>query len=268
MPHPAFDSPESSRNAGTQPQWMPPKIDTFDRIKKVARDRDKALQVVIVDRDSMGSDLLADALARDRLCEAIALRPPELLDRLATSDVDLVVIGVDLDSKPGKELDLTNSVHRAHPNVHIVMLLSETSRDIVISAFRAGARGVFSRQLPMAEFIDCIEHVGKGFIWAGRDETNVLLEAFKNIPSPNLPFSNDSPVLTARELQVARCAARGLTNKSIASELFLSEHTVKNYLFRSFEKLGVSSRVELLFSLTTRGHSFSDAKSDDVVIAS
>jgi len=43
----------------------------------------------------------------------------------------------------------------------------------------------------------------------------------------------------------------------IASEMGLSEHTVKNYLFRAFDKLGVSSRVELLFYLTTRGHSFS-----------
>ena len=57
-----------------------------------------------------------------------------------------------------------------------------------------------------------------------------------------------------RELQVVKCAARGKTNKVIARELGLSEHTVKNYLFRAFEKLGVSNRVELLFYLTQRGH--------------
>jgi hypothetical protein len=48
----------------------------------------------------------------------------------------------------------------------------------------------------------------------------------------------------------------------IASELNLSEHTVKNYLFRAFEKLGVSSRIELLFYLTMRGHTFDGAKGD------
>jgi DNA-binding NarL/FixJ family response regulator len=57
-----------------------------------------------------------------------------------------------------------------------------------------------------------------------------------------------------------QCAATGQTNKAIASELGLSEHTVKNYLFRAFEKLGVSSRVELLFYLTVRGHSFGPRK--------
>ena len=62
--------------------------------------------------------------------------------------------------------------------------------------------------------------------------------------------------LTARELQVVQYAARGKTNKAIASELYLSEHTVKNYMFRAFEKLHVSNRVELLFYLATRGHPF------------
>ena len=57
-----------------------------------------------------------------------------------------------------------------------------------------------------------------------------------------------------------------MTNKTIASELNLSEHTVKNYLFRAFEKLGVSSRVELLFYLTIRGHSFSAAKAEFVQV--
>jgi DNA-binding NarL/FixJ family response regulator len=53
-----------------------------------------------------------------------------------------------------------------------------------------------------------------------------------------------------------------MTNKIIAAELGLSEHTVKNYLFRSFEKIGVSNRVELLFYLTLRGHSVGAATVD------
>ena len=142
------------------------------------------------------------------------------------------------------------------------MLMNHTTHELVINAFRAGARGVFSRQLPMTEFLDCIEHVGKGYIWAGKQETSSLLEAFKSIPAPNVLSANDSPSLTTRELQVVQCAAKGMTNKAIASELRLSEHTVKNYLFRAFEKLGVSSRVELLFYLTIRGHTFTATKTD------
>ena len=58
-----------------------------------------------------------------------------------------------------------------------------------------------------------------------------------------------SALLSHRELQVAECAAQGQSNKQIADRLGLSEHTIKNYLFRIFEKLGVSNRFELLFLL-------------------
>ena len=64
----------------------------------------------------------------------------------------------------------------------------------------------------------------------------------------------DLDALSAREREVLAFVTDGLSNSSIAMQLGLSEHTIKNYLFRVFEKLGVTSRVELLFYLTTRGH--------------
>jgi DNA-binding CsgD family transcriptional regulator len=54
-------------------------------------------------------------------------------------------------------------------------------------------------------------------------------------------------LLSKRELEVVRCLAGGFSNREIAEQLGLSQHTIKNYLFRVFDKLGVSSRVELLF---------------------
>jgi DNA-binding NarL/FixJ family response regulator len=210
----------------------------------------------------MGSDLLANALVRDSSCEAIAIQSAHLLHALSTRKIDLVVIGADLDSNAGSGFDLARSVCSAHPSTGLVMLLHQITYESVVSAFRCGARGVFSRQQPMAEFLDCVEHVRKGFIWAGEQETNFLLEALKSIPAPKLVTANDLPTLTARELQVVEHAAKGKTNRIIANNLGLSEHTVKNYLFRAFEKLGVSSRVELLFFLTLRGHSFDTTRDD------
>jgi DNA-binding CsgD family transcriptional regulator len=65
--------------------------------------------------------------------------------------------------------------------------------------------------------------------------------------------SGDS-LLSAREVDVVRCVAEGLSNREIAQRLTLREHTVKNYLFRIFDKLGVSSRVEVvLYALGNHG---------------
>ena len=234
-----------------------------ERIVQINQPARQIPKVLIADRDSMSSDLLASALARDSRCEATAILPSELMTTLAAGSFDVVVIAADLDVDSGRAFDLAGTVGQAHNKVGIVMLLNQSSPEQVINAFRSGVRGVFSRQRPMAEFLHCVEHVRKGFIWAGKQETNALLEAFRSIPAPDMLTSKNSPGLTVRELQVVKCAARGKTNKAIAVELGLSEHTVKNYLFRAFEKLGVSSRVELLFYLTVGGHTFSTTKADD-----
>ncbi|MDP9052501.1 MAG: response regulator transcription factor [Acidobacteriota bacterium] len=236
---------------------MPSKLRAEERVIQINQSPRQIPRVLIADRDSMSSDLLAGALARDGRCEAAAIQPSELLATLAASDFDVVVIAAELEVNTGNAFDLVATVCRTHNTTGVVMLLSHFSHEQVIKAFRLGARGVFSRQQPMAEFLSCVEHVRKGFIWAGKQETTALLEAFRSIPAPEVLTPANSPSLTVRELQVVKCAARGKTNKSIAAELGLSEHTVKNYLFRAFEKLGVSSRVELLFYLTVSGHSFS-----------
>ena len=66
-------------------------------------------------------------------------------------------------------------------------------------------------------------------------------------PTVRAVDANGLNLLSKRELEVVRCLAEGLTNREIADRLGLSQHTIKNYLFRVFDKLGVSSRLELLF---------------------
>jgi two-component system, NarL family, nitrate/nitrite response regulator NarL len=262
MPQSAIESNDSFDKIHEGHPWRSSKPGLEERLVRLTQQQRPALRVFISDRDSMGSDLLASALTLHPRCEAVAIEQSNLLQALATSEVDLVVIGVGLNSKSESGFDLANAVCRAYPNIYVVILLNETTHVFVINAFRSGARGVFSRQLSMTDFLECVEQVGKGMIWVGRDETSALLEAFKSIPAPNILSATSSPALTDRELQVVQGAAKGKTNKTIASELRLSEHTVKNYLFRAFDKLGVSSRVELLFYLTIRGHTFGSTSSE------
>lgn len=253
MTTPLPKSSSVTLDSGIEVRWISPKSTKRENVVRIAQQGSAVSRVFIVDRDSMSSDLLANALARDSGFESAVVKASDLLSALAVNDVDLVVIGAEIDLKPGTGFDLAQSVARSHPNVAIVMLLNGASHDSVVAAFRCGARGVFSRQQPMSEFLDCVERTSKGFIWAGPVETDYLLAAMKQVPSSSIMIESDSAILTARELQVVRLASTGKTNKVIAGELGLSEHTVKNYLFRAFEKLGVSSRIELLFYLTMRG---------------
>jgi len=72
-----------------------------------------------------------------------------------------------------------------------------------------------------------------------------VLEALAKPTLANFTRNGES-LLSAREMDVVRCVAEGMSNREIAQRLTLTEHTIKNYLFRIFDKLGVSSRVEVV----------------------
>ena len=127
----------------------------------------------------------------------------------------------------------------------MVVLLDNSEPAAVVEAFRAGAHGIFSRTQPLRLLAKCIECVHSGQVWANSNELHFLLEALARPNHANFTHLADSP-LSAREADVVRCVAEGLTNREIARRLKLTEHTVKNYLFRIFDKLGVSSRVEVV----------------------
>ncbi len=126
------------------------------------------------------------------------------------------------------------------------MLLQSSSRDGVVQAFRAGCRGVFCRAGSPKELVKCVAMVCAGQIWANSEELGFVLEALRDLPPLRVVNSAGISLLTKREMEVVQCAAEGLTNCEIGAQLNLSEHTVKNYMFRIFDKLGVSSRVELI----------------------
>ena len=86
----------------------------------------------------------------------------------------------------------------------------------------------------------------QGEIWASKTELCYLLEALSDSAPAPITDSKGLNLLTKREEDVVRLVAEGLTNREISERLSLSEHTVRNYLFRIFDKLGISSRVELV----------------------
>src|SRR4029077_17328420 len=108
--------------------------------------------------------------------------------------------------------------------------------------------GVFSRNGPFDLLCKSLEVVSRGQIWANAEELHYVLKAFAKSPKVPKLDARVENVVTRREAAVVRLAVEGLSNREIAQQLALTEHTVKNYLFRVFDKLGVSNRVELVLS--------------------
>ena len=209
----------------------------------------------------MGSQLLAESLDRDSRFEAVALTATaattDILSEVKARKPTVALISADFESGTKKGLQVARALNAHDRMVHIVVLLEVSAREPVLAAFRCGARGVFCRNSPMAELRTCIERVSQGEIWATSVEAEYLLEALRNAPSCDGIDNDRLGMLSKREIQVAELAAQGYSNKQIAAEFLLSEHTVKNYLARAFEKLGVSSRCELLFVLSNENNGLS-----------
>jgi two-component system nitrate/nitrite response regulator NarL len=202
----------------------------------------------------MSCQLLVDALLRSRRYDAVAAATPEevvlALDRCR---FDVVLISTNFSEEPLEGLRFVSEIRDLHREVGIVVLLDTLERNLVVEAFRCGARGVFSRSDSFQALCKCILCVHEGQVWASSAELQFVLEALVDplpIETRGLPSSRP---LSKREEEIAHMVAEGFSNRQISERLDLSEHTIKNYLFRVFEKLGVSTRVELTLYALKRG---------------
>ena len=209
------------------------------------------ITVLISDSTRMHCDLLHKAFysVRQRFqVVASATSAAEVLTLLQQNRPQVAIVSSDLQDGPHSGLRILPEIRKAHPETKILVVMASPSKDLIIEAFRSGAVGVFSRNGPFTQLCKAIEVISQGQIWANAEELHYVLSAFVRSPRPPKLDSATESRVTVREAAVVRLAIEGLSNREIAARLTLTEHTVKNYLFRVFDKLGVSNRVELVLS--------------------
>jgi two-component system, NarL family, nitrate/nitrite response regulator NarL len=210
----------------------------------------RKIRVLIADGDKMGGELMASALRRCRNgfdVVAVANNSPEAIRELETHKPNVAVVSAELQDGPQTGFHVLEKMNNFHPGTMAIMLLHSPKRAPVIDAFRSGARGVISRDSTFKELSRCIRSVHAGRVWASNEELEFILEALTHLRPLQLKKDSGLDLLTRREQEVVRFVAEGLKNREIAESLRITEHTVSNYLYRIFDKLGVSSRVELVF---------------------
>jgi DNA-binding NarL/FixJ family response regulator len=214
----------------------------------LSTENSERIRVLAADSSRMSSQLLADALAQDRQFEVTGMEPlpASILQAVAQQKPHVVLVSSSLEGSSTLGFDLTRQLRAAHVETRVILLMDSSTPAAVVEAFRCGAQGIFSRTESAKALAKCISSVHQGQVWANSAELRYLLEALRESEPMRLIDSRGDAILSKREQDVVRCVAEGLSNREIASRLKLTEHTVKNYLFRIFDKLGVSSRVEVV----------------------
>jgi DNA-binding NarL/FixJ family response regulator len=174
-----------------------------------------------------------------------------MLDSVRRYEADLVLLLDDFGTRVEQLADSITRVCEVRPDAKIIVATDLTDSELVISAFSAGAKGVFSLHGSTVEMLRlCIERVNEGQIWANSRELIWVMHALQSArprkKRPNVVNASGAKLLSQREEDVVGLLIEGLPNREIAKTLNLSEHTIKNYLFRIYDKLGISNRTELL----------------------
>ena len=205
-----------------------------------------SISVLVADSTPLTGSLIADALKKDRGLTITTAEARAVMLTATTVKPDVTIISEQLQGKPGKGFEVLRELRVAVPSTRTVMLLDSAERGLVIEAFRSGARGVFCRSDPLKMLTRCVHKLHDGQLWMSSAQLEFLLDTLAQAPATRIVDTQGTNLLSKREQDVVRWLAEGNTNSEIARKLNISENTVKNYLFHIFNKLGVSSRVEVV----------------------
>ncbi len=167
----------------------------------------------------------------------------QAVQRAVETAPDIVLMDVRMPK--GSGIEACRSIKAAVPSAKIIMLTISDEEADLYEAIKAGATGYLLKEISIEEVASAVRAVQNGQSLISPSMASKLLTEFATMVKraddrEQLP----TPRLTDREMEVLRLVARGLNNRDIAKELFISENTVKNHVRNILEKLQLHSRME------------------------
>jgi two-component system nitrate/nitrite response regulator NarL len=164
---------------------------------------------------------------------------------------DVLLLDLSMPRQPG--MAVLRDLARLATPVRTIVLTAGIDRGQTLEALQLGARGIVSKESATQLLLKCIHAVMAGELWAGRETMADLVQLIQGMGSNREEAPRKNFALTPRELDVVAKIVAGHANKDIAKDLGISEDTVKHHLSTIFDKVGVSSRLELaLFAVSHR----------------
>lgn len=196
-------------------------------------------RVLIADDHPLMLGGLQSALRRsDFKVVATCKNGAEVLDALPDAKPDILLLDLRMPVRDG--MDVLREVRSNGSELPVVLVTAEISYDQLVEALRLRVSGILLKEGAQKILLHCLDEAMAGRRWIDEKLMDIFV---KGTVSPEV--IGDVRALTDRERAVAELVAQGLRNRDVASKLGISEGTVKVYLYRIYEKLGVANRTEL-----------------------
>jgi DNA-binding NarL/FixJ family response regulator len=174
------------------------------------------------------------------------------LDVVAKARPDVVLMDIRMPRVDG--IEAARRVLAAHPEAKVVVLTTFDEDDYIEAALRAGVSGFLLKVSPPEQLIEAVRIVASGGGLLDPSVTLRVIESFAATAPGRTQRAAVLDALTARERDVLRLVARGLSNAEIAGQLYLGEATVKTHVSSVLGKLGVRDRVQAVVAAYETGH--------------
>lgn len=157
---------------------------------------------------------------------------------------EILLLDLAMPRRPG--LEALRELASESSSVRVILLTAAAEKEQIVEALQLGARGVVLKDSATQILLKSIRAVMNGEYWVGRESVSNLVQYLRTLigPSVSSPQKNKYG-LTRRELEIISAVVAGYANKEIAQHFKISEDTVKHHLSNTFDKLGVSTRLEL-----------------------
>lgn len=171
---------------------------------------------------------------------AEASNASEAIDRALRYKPDVVVMDIRLPGKSG--IEATREITQKQPETKVIVLTSYAEDELLFDAITAGASGYVLKQIGSGELVRALDTIARGEALL---DPALTRQVFQRVRESSRKAEDEAfATLSDQELKILARIAQGKTNKQIASEVFLSEKTVRNYVSSILSKLNLSTRAQ------------------------
>ena len=157
---------------------------------------------------------------------------------------DILLLDLAMPRHPG--LEALRELGIGQQSVRVILLTAAAEKQQIVEALQLGARGVVLKDSATQLLLKSIHTVMSGEYWVGRESVSNLVQYLRSLVQSSGEEARQKKFgLTPRELEIVSAVVAGYANKEIAEYFKISEDTVKHHLSNIFDKLGVSTRLEL-----------------------